>query len=45
MKGKIYIMEEKSKKDILRDGLIALTSAIPYAGGMLSFLLDKYIPS
>lgn len=38
-------MEEKSKKDILRDGLIALTSAIPYAGGMLSFLLDKYIPS
>lgn len=39
------IMGKKSKKDMIRDGLIALTSAIPYAGGTLSFLLDKYIPS
>lgn len=35
----------EDKKDIIRNGIIALTAAIPYAGGTLSFLLDKYIPS
>lgn len=36
-------MEEN--KDIIRNGFIALTAAVPYAGGTISFLLDKYIPS
>lgn len=34
-----------NSKDVIRNGLIAVTAAIPYAGGTLSFLLDKYIPS
>ncbi len=38
-------MEDKNRKDMIRDSLIALTAAIPYVGGTLSFLLDKYIPS
>lgn len=38
-------MEERNGKDMIRNSLIALTAAIPYAGGTLSFLLDKYIPS
>lgn len=33
------------KKDTIRNSIIALTAAIPYAGGTISFLLDKYIPS
>lgn len=33
------------ENDIIRNGLIALTAAVPYAGGTISFLLDKYIPS
>lgn len=33
------------EKDIIRNSLIALTAAVPYAGGTISFLLDKYIPS
>lgn len=38
-----HFMEDK--KDIIRNSLIALSAAIPYVGGTLSFLLDKYIPS
>lgn len=38
-------MDDKNRKDMIRDSLIALAAAIPYAGGTLSFLLDKYIPS
>ena len=38
-------MEDKKRKDMIRDSLIALTAAIPFVGGTLSFLLDKYIPS
>lgn len=38
-------MENANEKDIIRNSLIALVAAIPYAGGTLSFLLDKYIPS
>lgn len=38
-------MEDKNRKDMIRDSLIALTAAIPFVGGTLSFLLDKYIPS
>lgn len=33
------------EKDIIRNSVIALTAAIPVAGGTISFLLDKYIPS
>ena len=32
-------------KDDVRNILIALSSAVPYAGGTISFILDKYIPS
>lgn len=32
-------------KDITRNSVIAGVAAVPYAGGPLSFLLDKYIPS
>lgn len=39
------MMEDTDKKDLIRNGLIALTSTVPYVGGTLSFLLDKYIPS
>ena len=39
------MMEDADKKDLIRNGLIALTSTVPYVGGTLSFLLDKYIPS
>ena len=39
------MMEDADKKDLIRNGLIALTSSVPYVGGTLSFLLDKYIPS
>ena len=35
----------KDKEDFVRNGLIAASSAIPYVGGTISFLLDKYIPS
>ena len=33
------------KNDVIRNSLIALTGAVPYVGGPVSFLLDKYIPS
>lgn len=33
------------KDDFVRNTLIALSGAIPYVGGPISFLLDKYIPS
>lgn len=32
-------------KDIIRNSLIAATGTVPYVGGTISFLLDKYIPS
>lgn len=32
-------------KDEIRNILIALSSVVPYAGGTISFILDKYIPS
>jgi hypothetical protein len=32
-------------EDLVRNSLIAVSGAIPYVGGSLSFLLDKYIPS
>lgn len=38
-------MEGTDKKDLIRNSLIALTSTVPYIGGTISFLLDKYIPS
>lgn len=31
--------------DFIRNSLIALTGTVPYVGGSISFLLDKYIPS
>lgn len=31
--------------DIIRNSLISLTAAVPYVGGTVSFLLDKYLPS
>ena len=36
---------DKNEKDLIRNSLIAMTAAIPYAGGTISFLLDKYVPS
>jgi hypothetical protein len=33
------------KKDVIRNTLIATTSLVPVAGGILSFFLDKYLPS
>ena len=34
------MMEDADKKDLIRNGLIALTSTVPYVGGTLSFLLE-----
>ncbi len=34
-----------SENDFIRNSLIALTGGVPYVGGPISFLLDKYIPS
>lgn len=33
------------KKDLVRNVLVAATGFVPIAGGTLSFLLDKYLPS
>lgn len=38
-------MDENEKKDLVRNIIIAGTSVIPMAGGVLSFFLDKYLPS
>ena len=34
-----------NKKDVSRNAAIAGVAAVPYVGGSISFLLDKYIPS
>ena len=49
MKNKLYdfrgIEYMDDANDFIRNSLIALTGTVPYVGGPISFLLDKYIPS
>ncbi|MBO7564508.1 MAG: hypothetical protein J6T40_06660 [Clostridiales bacterium] len=35
----------KKDDDLIRNGLIGISGAIPVAGGSIAFLLDKYVPS
>ena len=38
-------MIDKNKLDLIRNIFVAGTGMIPVAGGVISFLLDKYLPS
>lgn len=44
-KRELYCSKEDNIKELTRNVGISITSLVPVAGGVLSFFLDKYLPS